>query len=41
MSELNLEKGCIITRNEADSIPVKAGIIEIIPVWRFLLENEY
>lgn len=38
MSELNLLKGLIITRNEEESVHVRSGNIEIVPVWRFLLE---
>ena len=42
MLDLNVANGTIITRNEAETVNVQSGTIEIVPVWRFLLEiNEY
>lgn len=38
MSELNLDKSIIITRDEQESIQVETGVIEVLPVWKFLLE---
>ncbi len=40
MSELGLNGGTIITRNEADQIETDRGKIEVVPVWRFLLSQE-
>jgi hypothetical protein len=37
MSELNLPEAIIVTRNEEVQIPVEAGMILVVPVWRFLL----
>ena len=37
MSELKLPQGIIVTRNEEDLIRVESGKIDVIPVWRFLL----
>ncbi|WP_366936992.1 hypothetical protein [Acidithiobacillus sp.] len=37
MSELNLSEDIIVTRNEEVQIPVEAGMILVVPVWRFLL----
>lgn len=37
MSELNLPEAVIVTRNEEVQIPVEAGMILVVPVWRFLL----
>jgi predicted AAA+ superfamily ATPase len=38
MAELNLGRGTIVTRKEEERIELKTGIIEVVPVWRFLLE---
>lgn len=38
MNELGLSKATIVTRDESESIVVKEGIVEIIPVWKFLLD---
>lgn len=38
MLDLNVTKGTIITRNETETVAVQSGTIEILPVWRFLLE---
>jgi uncharacterized protein len=37
MVELGLKKGIIVTRNEDTKIDTGAGIIEVVPAWRFLL----
>jgi uncharacterized protein len=37
MAELGLKAGTIVTRNEEEEIKVDAGKIEVVPVWRFLL----
>ena len=37
MAELGLNAGTIVTRNEEEEIHVDAGRIEVVPVWRFLL----
>ena len=39
MSELGLNGGTIITRNEAEQIETDRGKIEVVPVWRFLLRE--
>jgi len=37
MSELNLSQSLIVTRNEDEQIQVDSGTIDVVPVWRFLL----
>ena len=37
MTELDLKIGTIVTRNEEEEIIVDAGKINVVPVWRFLL----
>ena len=37
MVELGLKTGTIVTRNEEEEIKVDGGKIEVVPVWRFLL----
>lgn len=37
ISELKLNVGYIVTRNEEETITVDSGTIEIVPAWRFLL----
>ncbi|NOU46742.1 MAG: ATP-binding protein [Bacteroidales bacterium] len=37
MIELNVNTGFIITQKETESIRLESGIIEIIPVWKYLL----
>jgi hypothetical protein len=37
MSELNLPEAIIVMHNEEVQIPVEAGMILVVPVWRFLL----
>ena len=37
MAEQGLPSGTIVTRNEEEEIKVDAGMIEVVPVWRFLL----
>ncbi|MCX5975372.1 MAG: ATP-binding protein [Coprothermobacterota bacterium] len=38
MTELGLRTGTIVTQNEDELIDVNAGTIEVVPVWRFLLD---
>ncbi len=40
MDELNLANATIVTRQEEDSIDVDAGLVEVVPAWRFLLDFE-
>jgi uncharacterized protein len=37
MAELGLKTGTIVTRNDDERIKTDAGIIDVIPAWRFLL----
>ncbi|MFH7320881.1 ATP-binding protein [Desulfurivibrio sp. D14AmB] len=37
MTELKLSQGIIVTRNEEEQIKVDSGKIDVVPVWRFLL----
>ena len=37
MAKYGLKSGTVVTRNEEDRIQVDAGKIEVVPVWRFLL----
>ena len=39
MEEQNVRKGTIVTRNETERITTRAGDIEVLPVWKFLLNN--
>jgi hypothetical protein len=38
MVELDIKKGFLITSNETESLLLKSGLIEVQPVWKFLLE---
>ena len=38
MAELGLRAGTIVTRYQEETIPVEAGIIDVVPAWRFLLD---
>ncbi len=38
MVELGLKIGTIVTRNDQERIEVAGGTIEVVPVWRFLLD---
>ena len=38
MTELELQSGLIVTRNSEETSKIDAGTIEVVPVWRFLLE---
>ncbi len=40
MEELNLDSGIIVTRNEEDKIHIEGRWIEVIPIWRFLLNQK-
>lgn len=37
MVELKFSQTTIVTRNEEEQIPVQSGKIDVVPVWRFLL----
>jgi len=37
MTELKLSQGIIVTRNEEKQIQVDSGKIDVVPIWRFLL----
>ena len=37
MSELRQKTGTIVTRNEEEEIKVDSGKINVVPIWRFLL----
>ena len=37
MAEYSLNSGTIVTRNEEDQIEVGAGVIDLVPAWRFLI----
>ena len=37
MAELKLTSGTIVTRSEEEKIDGKFGTIDVVPVWRFLL----
>jgi hypothetical protein len=37
MDELGLTSGIIVTRNEEEQISVDSGMIDVVPIWRFLL----
>ena len=38
MREFKLKKGTILTYDESESIAVKEGKIEVVPVWQWLLQ---
>ena len=38
MAELNLKSGTIVTRNENERIDVGGRAINVVPIWRFLLD---
>lgn len=40
MEELGLDSGIIVTRSEEDKILIEGGRIEVIPIWRFLLQQK-
>jgi hypothetical protein len=37
MAELKLTQSCIVTRNEEERVELDAGVIDVMPAWRFLL----
>ena len=41
MRELGLSEATLVTRAESEQIKLEKGTIEIIPVWKFLLEKQY
>lgn len=38
MTELKITMGTIVTRNDDESIEMDGGEIDVVPVWRFLLD---
>ena len=38
MAELGLRTATIVTRGEEETVSVDAGVIEVVPAWRFLLD---
>jgi predicted AAA+ superfamily ATPase len=38
MSELGQKTGTIVTKNENERINTESGTIEVVPIWRFLLD---
>lgn len=40
MTELHLSEGTIVTRRESETIQGRAGTVQVVPVWRFLLDLE-
>jgi hypothetical protein len=38
MAELGQKTGTIVTKNEDERIAIEGGIIEVVPIWRFLLD---
>ncbi len=38
MAELDLDTGTIVTRNEDEKIDTRSRTIDVVPVWRFLLD---
>lgn len=38
MAELGLARGTLVTRDEEGQVATEGGAIEIVPVWRFLLQ---
>jgi predicted AAA+ superfamily ATPase len=39
MAELGLKAGTVVTRNEDERIDIGGGTIEVIPAWRYLLDQ--
>lgn len=38
MADLGIRTGTIVTRSETERLEIDAGVIEIVPAWRFLLD---
>ncbi|MCU0665222.1 MAG: ATP-binding protein [Myxococcota bacterium] len=38
MREVKVKTGTLVTRSEAEQIQTDGGVIEVVPIWRFLLE---
>ena len=38
MAELGIKSGTVVTKNESEQIDADGGIIEVVPIWRFLLD---
>jgi hypothetical protein len=41
MNELGISEATLVTNAESEQITVMNGTIEVLPAWRFLLENHY
>ncbi len=39
MTELALKTGVIVTQNENEHIDLESGAVEVLPIWRFLLDQ--
>jgi len=39
MTELKIGRSFIITRDEEENIQTESGLIEVVPVWKWLLES--
>jgi predicted AAA+ superfamily ATPase len=39
MEELGLSKAILVTRSDQEELKIEQGVIEIIPVWSFLLQK--
>lgn len=40
MNEQGLKTGSVITYDQKETIPCTEGVIEVIPIWEFLLKWE-
>ena len=41
MNELGISEATLVTNTESEQITVMNGTIDVLPAWRFLLENQY
>lgn len=39
MEEQNVRSGILVTRNDSERLKVRSGMIDVVPVWRFLLDR--
>lgn len=39
MTELKIDRSFIVTRDEEENIQTESGLIEVVPVWKWLLES--
>jgi len=39
MAALRVRQATLVTRNESGSVDVASGTVEVVPVWKFLLED--